>query len=82
MTYLEIGPDTRIRTAAIADADGVEYAEVSHTIQPQNSVFKTNVGESLTIARHEKPKGTMIIILLMTHRSVSELGYFIDSSPP
>ena len=47
MTYLEIGPDTRIRTAVIADADGVEYAEVSHTIQPQNSV--TNVGTSLTI---------------------------------
>ena len=67
MTYLEVGPDTRIRTAVIADADRVEYAEVNH-VQPQNSVIKTNVGKSLTITGHdyEKSKGTMIIILLTT----------------
>ena len=67
MTYLEIGPDTRIRTEVIADADRVEYAEVSHA-QPQKSVIKTNVGKSLTITRHdhEKPNSTRIIILLTT----------------
>jgi hypothetical protein len=43
MTYLEIGPDTRVRTNIIPSADRVEYAEVKHT-QPQNSV-KNDVGK-------------------------------------
>ena len=36
MTYLEIGPDTRVSAEVIPNADRVEYAEVRHT-QPQNS---------------------------------------------
>ena len=43
MTYLEIGPNTRVRTNIIPSADRVEYAEVNHT-QPQNSV-KNDVGK-------------------------------------
>ena len=40
MTYLEIGPDTRIRTEVIPSADRVEYAEVNHRkcTKPQNSI--------------------------------------------
>ena len=41
MTYLEIGPDTRVRTNIVPSTDRVEYAEVSHT-QPQNSVFRND----------------------------------------
>ena len=37
MTYLEIGPDTRVRTNIVPSVDRVEYAEVSHR-QAQTSV--------------------------------------------
>ena len=48
MTYLEIGPDTRIRTEVVPTVDRVEYATVTLT-QPQNSVFTTDVGKLSTI---------------------------------
>jgi hypothetical protein len=45
VTYLEIGPETRVRTNIIPSADRVEYVEVKHNIiQPQNSV-KHDVGK-------------------------------------
>ena len=46
MTYLEIGPDTRIRTEVMPSTDRVEYAEVNHA-QPQTSIFqnKNDVGK-------------------------------------
>ena len=47
MTYLEIGPDTRVRTAVMPSTDRVEYAEVNHA-QPQ----KNNVGKFSTSLIH------------------------------
>ena len=43
VTYLEIGPNTRVRTNIIPSADRVEYAEVNHA-QPQTSV-KNDIGK-------------------------------------
>ena len=42
MTYLEIGPDTRVRTEVIPSVDSVEYAEVNHRkcTKPQTSIGK------------------------------------------
>ena len=42
MTYLEIGPDTRVRTEVLPSADSVEYAEVNHqkSTKPQTSIGK------------------------------------------
>ena len=42
MTYLEIGPNTRVRTEVIPSADSVEYAEVNHhkSTKPQTSIGK------------------------------------------
>ena len=48
MTYLEIGPDTRVKTEVIPSADRVEYAEVNHRecTKPRNSIgkFLTSLG--------------------------------------
>ena len=42
MTYLEIGPDTRVRMEVTPSADRVEYAEVNHrkSTKPQTSIGK------------------------------------------
>ena len=40
MTYLEIGPDTRVRTQVMPSADRVKYAEVNHTQSQENDVGK------------------------------------------
>ena len=42
MTYLEIGPNTRVRTEVLPNTDSVEYAEVNHhkSIKPQTSIGK------------------------------------------
>jgi hypothetical protein len=44
MTYLEIGPDTRVRTEVIPSVDRVEYAELNHrkSTKPQNSIGTTD----------------------------------------
>ena len=43
MTYLEIGPDTRVRTNILPSVDRVKYAELCHR-QAQTSV-KDDVGK-------------------------------------
>ena len=60
MTYLEIGPDTRIRTEVVPNVDRVEYAKVTHT-QPQNSVFTTDVGKLSTIITNVQYRLIIII---------------------
>ena len=73
MTYLEIGPDTRVRTEVIPSADGIEYAKVNHT-QPKKN--KNDVGKfSISLGNWYLNLGSIF------NRQVFELGYFVNSSP-